>query len=133
MAEAGQQVDVGGPRADAVNRGERRMRLIGGNIAKRREREIAARHGAGDFLERFDFRRRQAEPRQPGGARPQNGLGLERIERRGKPAPDRARACRRKLLRHHRRGEPGKAVGPPPQRRPPSFGHQRAKSRLGFA
>ncbi len=95
MAEAGQQVDVGGPWADAVNRGERHMRHVGGNIAQRREREIAARHGAGDFLERFYFRRRQAEPRQPGGARPQNGLGRERIERRGKPAPDRARACRR--------------------------------------
>ena len=46
------------------------MGRIGLDIRKRSEREIAASYGAGDLLERLDFRRRQAEPRQPGGARP---------------------------------------------------------------
>ena len=59
--------------------------------------------------------------------------GCERIERRGEPPPDRAGARGRELLRHDGGGKPGKAVGPPPQWRPPRFGHERAKSRIDFA
>ena len=116
-----------------MDRGECGMGCIGFDVRKRSEREMAAGHGAGDFLERFDFRRRQAEPRQPGRARPQDGLRRHRIEGRGEPAPDRAGAGGRKLLRHHGCGDAGKAVGTPPQWRPPRFGHKRAKSRLDFA
>ncbi len=111
---------------------ERRVGLIGANIRKGSECEIAAGHGAGDFLQRPDLRRRQTEPRQPGGARPQDGPGLERIECRGEPSPDRTGARGRKLLRHHGRDEAGETVGPSPQRRPTRFGDKRAEPRFGL-
>ena len=65
MAETGQQINVGGPWPDAVNGGERRVRGLGVDVAERRQRQIAAGDGAGDFLQRADFRSRQTDPRQP--------------------------------------------------------------------
>ena len=41
MAEAEQQIDVGGPRPDAMQRGERCMRLVGVHVADRREVDTA--------------------------------------------------------------------------------------------
>jgi hypothetical protein len=45
MAETGQQINVGGPWADAVHGGERRVRLLGGKPTQRGERQLAARDG----------------------------------------------------------------------------------------
>jgi len=81
----------------------------------------------------LDLGRREAKPRQASRARPQDRRRLERIERRREPAPNRARARGGELLRNDRRGQPGKAVGPPPQRRPPGLGDKRAEPRLGSA
>ena len=38
--------------------GERGVRLLGSELAKRCKSEVAAFYGAGDFLQRADFRRR---------------------------------------------------------------------------
>src|SRR5580693_7776621 len=51
---------------------------------------------------------------RPSRAGPRDGLRRHRIEGRGEPAPDRAGAGGRKLLRHHGCGNAGKAVGTPP-------------------
>ena len=128
VAEAEQQIAVGRPRADPVDGGERRVRVLGGKFAERRERQLAARDGAGDFLERADFRRRQSEPRQPRRTRPHDGRRRERIECGGEPRPDRVGARGRQLLRHDRGGKPGEAVRPPPQRRPPGCRHEREEA-----
>ena len=42
MAEAEQQIDVGGPGADAVHRGQRRVGFVGRHGGERREVELAA-------------------------------------------------------------------------------------------
>ena len=65
MAEAGKQINVGGPWPDAVNGGEGRVRGFGVDVAERRQRKLAADDGAGDFLQRADFRSRQTDARQP--------------------------------------------------------------------
>jgi hypothetical protein len=130
VAEAGEKINVGGPWPDAVNGGERRMRGFGVNVAERRQRKIAADDGAGDFLERADFRPRQTDPRQPLLARADDRCRLERLERRRQPAPDRAGAGGGQLLRDHRGGKAGKAAGPSSKRRPPGFGDQRCETRV---
>jgi len=101
-----------------VDRGERRVRVLGGKFAERGERKVAAGDGAGDGLERADFWRRQAKPRQPRRTGADDGGGIERIESRCEPAPDGVGAGRRKLLRDDDRSKAGKSIGPPAQRRP---------------
>src|SRR6202034_2804841 len=49
------------------------------------ERKLLAGHGAGNCLERADFRRRKPEPLQPFRAGAQDGCGVERIEGGSKP------------------------------------------------
>ena len=97
------------------------------------ERKLLAGHGAGNCLERADFRRRKPEPLQPFRAGAQDGCGVERIEGGSKPLPDCVGARRRKLLCHNDGGKSGETVRPPPQRRPPGFGDERGETRLGFA
>ena len=80
MTEAGEQINVGGPGTDAVNRGQCGMGFVGRDFGQRRERKLAIRHGAGDFLQRFDFRARQAKPRQSRRPRLDNSRRLEWIE-----------------------------------------------------
>ena len=113
--------------------GERRVRLVGGELAERGECEIAVRDGAGDRLERADFRRRQPEPRQPRRTGAQDRGGIERIEGGREPSPDGVGARGRKLLRHDDGGKTGETILPPSQRRPSGFGDQRDKPRIGFA
>ena len=55
VTEAGQQINVGGPRTDAVDCGERRVGVFGGKFAERGKREVAAGNGARDGLERCGF------------------------------------------------------------------------------
>ena len=62
MAEAEQEIDVGGPRPDAVQRGERIVRGVG--ILVRQHIEIEALGGefARDILQGLDLCRRQPKP-----------------------------------------------------------------------
>ena len=68
MAEAEQEVDVGSPRADAVDRAQRRVRVFGRQIGQRFAVELAAGYRLGDLLERANLRRREAERSEPGRA-----------------------------------------------------------------
>jgi len=116
-----------------VHGGECGVRLLGGKLAKRGERKVAAGHGTGNGLERADFRRRQSEPRQPRRARTQDGRRIERVESRGEPSPDRVGARDRKLLRHDDGRKPGEPVRPPAQRRSPGRGHKSDKPGIDFS
>ena len=69
MAETEQQIDVGGPWTDAVQRGERGVRLIGSHGGKRIEIDRALVDRGGDCLDGPDLRLRQSDARKLGGAR----------------------------------------------------------------
>lgn len=130
MAETRQQVNIGGPRPDAVDRGQCGVSIFGSKFAERLKRKLTALDRAGDFLQRADLGRRQSEPRQARRPRAQDRGRIERIKCRSEPAPDRTGACRRKLLRDDDGGQSGEAVRPPPQQRPSGFGRQVGKARI---
>ena len=117
MAEAEQQIDVGGPRADAVQRGQRVVRGVG--ILFRQHVEVQPLGGefARDVLQRLDLGGGQAEPAEPVGAGLADRLMIERIERGREPPPDRRGARGRQLLAADDRGEAGKTRLALPQRR----------------
>src|SRR6185312_5921715 len=69
MAEAEQQIDVGGPRADAVQRSERVVRGVGVLIRQHVEVQSLRGEFARDVLQRLDLGRRQAEPAEAVGTR----------------------------------------------------------------
>jgi len=117
MAETEQQINVGGPRSDAVQRGELRMRLVGGHVADGAEIDVALCQSFADFADRLDLGRRQAEPLELVGARLAYGVVVERIERGEQPLADRAGACRRKLLPADDGAKAGKTRLPPAQRK----------------
>ena len=77
------------------------------------------------------FGRRQAEPGEPRGARPDQGLRREGIIGVREPSPDRVGARGGELLRHHDAGKPGKAAGTPAQRQPASHGRDRHEAGVG--
>ena len=131
MAKAEQQVDVGRPRPDAVDGAQRLMGGIGRHVRQRVAIERAARDGPGDLLEGADLGRRQAEPGEPVGARPDQGLRGERIVGGGEPSPDRAGARGRKLLGHHDAGDSRKAAGAAPQRQGSGDGRHLGKPGIG--
>jgi hypothetical protein len=133
MTKAGQQINVRGPRADAVHGGECCVRVLGGELSERGERKLTAFDGAGDFLQRADFRCGQPKPRQPRRAGAQDRRRIERLESRLEPSPNGAGARGRKLLRHDDGGEPGETIRPPTQRRPSSLRYERGETRFDFA
>jgi hypothetical protein len=118
MAQTRQQIDVRGPWADAVNRSQRRVRIVGRAIGERGERKVPAINCPGDGFQRPDFRRRQSKPRQASWTSAQNGGGIEWVERPRQPAPNCGRARRRQLLRHNDGGEARISTFAPAQRWP---------------
>ncbi len=98
MAEAEQQIDVGGPRADAVQRRQRVVRGVGVLFRQHVEVQPLEMEFARDVLQRLDLGAGQAEPAEAVGAGLADGVVIERIERRREPAPDRRRARGRDLL-----------------------------------
>jgi hypothetical protein len=69
MAEAKQQIDVGGPRADAVQRGQRVVRGVGVLVGEHVEVQPLGGELARDVLQGLDLGRRQSEPAEAIGAR----------------------------------------------------------------
>ena len=131
MSQAEQQVDVGRPRPDTVDGAQRLMCGIGRHVRQRLAIEGAAGDGPGDLLEGADFRRRQAKPGESVGARPDQGMGGERIIGGREPPPDRAGARGRKLLGNHNAGDPGKTAWAAPQRQGSGDGDHLGKPGIG--
>jgi len=117
MAEAEQQIDVGGPRADAVQRGQRVVRGVGVLVRQHVEIEPLGGDLAGEILHGLDLRRRQAEPAEPARARLAQAVMVERIERSADSGPDCRSTRGRQLLAADDVGQSGKARLAPPQRR----------------
>src|SRR6266481_1834647 len=65
MSEAEQEIDIGRPRADAVDGAERPMCIIRRHIRQGLAIQHTAGDGAGDLLESADFGPRQPKPAQP--------------------------------------------------------------------
>jgi len=131
MAKGRQQINIRSPWTDAVDCGQRGVRFIGGHVAEPAQRKFAAPDGACDLLERADFWRGKAEPRQPGWPGAPDRFAVERRERGIETPPDSACARGRELLGDDDGGKPGKAVGATPQRRPAGLLQQSGKSRIG--
>ena len=132
MAEAEQKIDVGGPGPDAVNRGQRRMRLVGRHLDEAGQIEVAALDRLCDRLERADLGRREAGAGKLG----RRARAARRSWSNGsnaplEPSPDRGCACGRELLRDHDRGEARKSVRPPAQRRPSRARQHRTEAGIG--
>ena len=117
MAEAEQQIDVGGPGADAVQRGQRVMRGIGIFFRQYVEVQPLGREFARDVLQGLDLGGGKTEPAEPVGAGLADGIMIERIERFRQPRPDRPGTRRRQLLAAHDRSQAGKTRLALPQRR----------------
>src|SRR5262245_23673402 len=105
MAEAEEQIKVGGPRPDAVDRDERGMCVVGLLRCKRIEVDAALGDIMRDAFQGADLRRRQAEPPKPVGSAPAERVVMERVESGREAAPDRRRALRRELLTDNDRRE----------------------------
>ena len=80
MAEAEQEINIGGPRADAMQRGQRGVRDVGIHIADRVEIDAALGDGLSDLADRFDFRRGKAKPLELVGACTAHRVMMKRIE-----------------------------------------------------
>ena len=92
MAEAGEQIEVGGPRPDAVQRDERRMRLVGRDVGERVQIDVLFLDRLRDFLQRLHLGVRKADAQQPVLARAENRVVIEWIGDRDKAAVDRGGA-----------------------------------------
>ena len=98
MAEAEQQIDVGGPRADAVQRRQRVVRGVGVLFRQHVEVQPLGGQFARDVFQRLDLGGGKAEPAEAVGAGLADRLMIERIERGREPSPDRRGARGRELL-----------------------------------
>ena len=117
MAEAEQQIDVGGPRADAVQRRQRVVRGVGVLFRQHVEVQPLGGEFARDVLQRLDLGGRKPEPAEAVGARLADGVVIERIERGREASPDRRGTRGGELLAADDRGQAGKTRLALPQRR----------------
>jgi hypothetical protein len=107
VAEAEQEINVGGPGPDAMQRGQSGVCLVGFHGGDGVEIDMASGDGLADFLDGLDLRPRQTEPGQLVGAGQSHRVVVERIERREQPPPDRRGACGRELLTADDRAQAG--------------------------
>jgi hypothetical protein len=132
MAKTEQEINVGGPWTDAMQRYERCMRRIGVHVSQRVDIDLAFAQRFADCLERPDLGPRQSDARKLFGTGAPYRLGIERIECRGKASPDRCCACGRELLRADDRAQARKAGWAPAQRRPAGNLDQPAQACVRF-
>ena len=108
MAEAEQEIDVGGPRADALDRGQPAVGFRAGKGDEVVEVEAVER-GGGDGAERPDLRRGKSRRAEIGVARSGEILGAAVGKGGGEAVPDRRGARHRELLADDDAGEPDEA------------------------
>src|ERR1700730_8014521 len=88
MAQAKQQIDIGGPWADAVQRRQRIVRGVG--LLVRQCLKIKALRGdfARQTLQGLELRRRQSEPAETLGTDTAQRVMMKRVERGREAGPD---------------------------------------------
>ncbi len=131
MAEAEQQVDVGGPGPDAVQACQCGMRSIGRHRGEGIEIDLASCDGGGERFHGLDLGLREPEPRKLARPCAPQRVVMEGVERRGEASPDRAGARGRELLRAYDRAEPRKSGGTPPQTGPTGVLDESLQTRIG--
>ena len=82
MAEAKQQIDVGGPRADAVQRRQRVVRGVGVFVRQHLEIQPFGGKFARECFERLDLGGGQSEPAEAIGAGAAQRVVMKRVEGR---------------------------------------------------
>lgn len=130
VAKAEQEIDIGSPRSDAMQRRQDAVGFVGIGVSERIEVEPLVRDLLRNMLERFDFRRRQSEARKPVGARTKQRVVMKRIERDFEPRPDRGRARDRELLADDDCRQSGQSRGPAPELRHAGLREDGAKPRI---
>src|SRR5262245_66603246 len=98
MAKAEQEIDVGGPRADAVQRGECVVAGVDVFVSEDVEVQPVGRDLFGDEFQRLDLGGRKAQSPEPVGASLADRFMVERIEGLRQALPDSRRAGGGKLL-----------------------------------
>jgi hypothetical protein len=131
MAEAEQQINIGGPRADAVQRGQRGVRQVGLHIADLGEIDLSFGDGLADLADRLDLGRREAEPLELAGARAAHRVVMKRIEGGKQPGADRTGARGRELLSAYDGAQAGKARLAPAQAEFAGLVRNRLEPRIG--
>ena len=126
------QINIGGPRADAMQRGQRGVRDVGIHIADRvRDRCGPGRRPLPISLDRFDFRRGKAKPLELVGARTAHRVMMKRLEGGEQPVADCRGGRGRELLPANDGAQPGKARFAPAQAESAGFFGDRRKARIG--
>lgn len=131
VAQAKQQINIGGPGTHAMQRGERLMRRVGLHIADLGQVDAALGDRLADFLDRFDFGRGQAQPLELVAARRHHCVGMKRIESREQPVADGGSAGDRQLLPAHDGAQPGIAALAAAQVEGAGLVRDRRQSRIG--
>jgi hypothetical protein len=121
MAEAEQEIDIGGPRTDPVQLDQLGVRHIGIHVADRIEIDLATRHRLADLLDRLDLVEGEAKPPQLVGPGEAYRVMMKRIERREQLVADGGRSGGRKLLPADDRAEPLEARFTPAERKCAGF------------
>lgn len=131
VAEAEQQINIGGPRSDAMQCRECGVRDVGVHIANTVKIDAALGYGFADFPDRFDLGRRQAESLQFVDARAAHRVVMERLEGCKQPVANRGGTRGRELLPANNGAQSGKAALAPAQAEGTGFIRNRLESRVG--
>jgi hypothetical protein len=107
------------------------VRCVGIHIADGDEVDLALGDRLGDFTDRLDLRRRQAEPFELVGARLAQRVVVEWIERREQPGANRSGRRGRELLPANDGAQAGKARFAPAQAEGAGLLGDRRKTRVG--
>ncbi len=98
VAEAEQQINIGGPRSNAVQCRQRSVRDVGVHIANAVKIDAALGDGFADFPDRLDLGRRQAESLELVDARAAHRVVMKWLEGGKQPVANRGGTRGRELL-----------------------------------
>ena len=132
VAETEQQINVGAPRSDAVQRDEGCVRGVCVHVADGVEIDLAFSEGLADFTNGFDLGRGEAKPLELFVARFPHRIVMKRIEGRKQPVADRRGAGSRQLLPADDGAQAGKARLAPAQGERAGFIGHGFEARIGF-
>ena len=130
VSQAKQEINVRGPRPDAVQGGERDVGIVGLHAGERAKIDRALRNRAGDGLHGLDLRPGEPDARELDWSRAPDRIMVKGVERRTEPSPDGGGARGRELLRANDGAQAGESGRPAPQRRPSGDVEQPRKARV---
>jgi hypothetical protein len=115
VTKAEQEIDIGSPGADSMERGQGRVRIVGAHVANRGEIDLSPGHRLPNLPDGFDLGGRQTKALEFVGTRAPYCIMMKWVKCCEQPAADCGRAGRRKLLAADDGAEAGKARLAPAQ------------------